>query len=332
MKHNLKVMILGDTSFGGRCLIKKLLDKRFLVIGTSRSTENNEIFLPFYDHPNLFLFTHYELDINKNITLLLKLMDKEKPDIIVDFAGQGMVAQSWEFPEQWYNTNLVAKSKIHNHLKSVTYLNKYIRISTPEVYGSTNEIIDETASYNPSTPYSISHAAIDMNLLAYNKNYNFPGIIARFANFYGPYQQLYRIIPKTFYCAMTNETLFLHGGGTSIRSFIHGYDVADGIILLIEKAMPGTIFHFSTEEFLSIKDVVEKISKINGIEQEEFVKISEDRLGKDQAYLMSSDKAKKILGWSAKYSFDEGLLECFSWIKHNLKDIKTLSLNYVHKI
>ena len=171
-----------------------------------------------------------------------------------------------------------------------------------------------------------------MNLLAYNKNFNFPAIIARFANFYGPYQQLYRIIPKAFYCAITNETLFLQGGGTSIRSFIHGYDVADGIILLIEKALPGTIFHFSTEEFLSIKDVIKKISKINGTEQEEFVKISEDRLGKDQAYLMSSEKAKKILGWSAKYSFDEGLLECFSWIKHNLKDIKTLPLNYVHKI
>ena len=89
---------------------------------------------------------------------------------------------------------------------------------------------------------------------------------------------------------------------------------------------------FSTEEFLSIKDVVEKISKINGREQEEFVKISEDRLGKDQAYLMSSEKAKKILGWSVKYSFDEGLLECFSWIKHNLKDIKDSSLNYDHKI
>ena len=66
--------------------------------------------------------------------------------------------------------------------------------SKTTIYGSTNEIINETANYNPSTPYSISHAAIDMNLLAYNKNYNFPGIIARFANFYGPYQQLYRII------------------------------------------------------------------------------------------------------------------------------------------
>jgi dTDP-glucose 4,6-dehydratase len=332
MKHNLKVMILGSTSFGGRCLIKKLLDKHFTVIGTSRSTENNKTFLPYYDHPNLFQFSHYQLDINKNITLLLELIDKEKPDIIVDFAGQGMVAQSWDFPEQWYNTNLVAKSKIHNHLKSVKYLSKYIRISTPEVYGSTDEIINETANYNPSTPYSISHAAIDMNLLAYNKNYNFPAIIARFANFYGSYQQLYRIVPKTFYCAMTKETLSLHGGGTSIRAFIHGYDVADGIILLIEKASPGEIFHFSTDKFLSIKDVVIKISKIIGIELEEFVKISEDRLGKDQAYLMSSEKAKKELGWSAKYSFDEGLLECFSWIKHNFKDIKNLPTNYVHKI
>ena len=332
MKKSLKIMILGSTSFAGRCLINKLLDQQFMVIGTSRSTENNGIFLPYFNHSNLSFYSHHQLDVNKDIDLLLQLIDQEKPDYIIDFAGQGMVAQSWDFPEQWYNTNLVAKSKIHNHLKSSKFLKKYIRISTPEVYGSTDKIIDETAIYNPSTPYSISHAAIDMNLTAYYKNYDFPAVIARFANFYGAYQQLYRIVPKTFFCAITKQSLPLHGGGTSIRAFIHGNDVADGIILLIEKAIPGSIFHFSTDEFLSIKDVVLNISEVVGIDPDEFVKMSTDRLGKDQAYLMSSNKAKKILGWRPKYSFENGLLDCYSWIKSNLEIIKSLPKHYEHKI
>jgi len=100
----------------------------------------------------------------------------------------------------------------------------------------------------------------------------------------------------------------------------------------MKKGNPGEIYHFSTDEFLSIKDVVSKVSRIVGIDVKEFVQLTEDRIGKDQAYLMCSDKSKTTLGWSPKYNFDNGLHDCYLWIKNNLKFIKNLPKEYEHKI
>ena len=74
-----------------------------------------------------------------------------------------------------------------------------IQFSTPEVYGSTPSFIDENYKHNPSTPYAISRNCFDNHLLALNKTQNFPVILTRTANVYGPYQDLYRIIPKTLW-------------------------------------------------------------------------------------------------------------------------------------
>ena len=207
-----------------------------------------------------------------------------------------MVAESWQNPAQWYNTNIVAKVKLHDQLRQKDWLERYIRISTPEVYGSQENLLQETWEYNPSSPYAVSHAAIDQSLKAFNKQYDFPVILTRFANFYGPGQQLYRIVPRTIIYALLGKKLQLHGGGTSVRAFISGVDVADAVMRSINYGLVGEVYHFSPERFLTIRKLIEIICSKMGVDFAELVEIAPDRPGKDQAYLMDSEKARRDLG------------------------------------
>ena len=106
------------------------------------------------------------------------------------------------------------------------YLERYVVSSTPEVYGSSDQLIDETAAFSPSTPYAASKLAGDIHLLNLYRQYEFPVVFTRAANVYGMHQQLYRIIPRTIIYLLSGRTIELHGRGEATRSFIHIRDVA----------------------------------------------------------------------------------------------------------
>ena len=323
--------MLGSNSFAGAGFVNHCINQGNQVVGINRSAETSSIFLPILKNSNKNNYHFFHLDINNQIDEVLNRIDIFKPDFIIDFAGQGMVAESWVNPYQWYQTNIVAKAKIHRFLVGKNYLKNYIRISTPEVYGSNDGLIDESHIMNPSTPYAISHMATDLSMLALNKNYSLPVSIGRFANFYGPHQQLYRIIPKTIISILNNAVLNLHGGGKSIRAFIHTDDVSRGIINIAEKNKVGEIYHFSPEDFFSIKDLVLLICEILDVDFEAHTKVTDDRAGKDFAYLMSSKKAHSDLQWSPEITLKHGILQTIEWVKDNLDDINKLSLDYQHK-
>jgi len=327
-----KILVLGSNSFAGAVFVNEALTQNYKVIGTSRSDEKSHVFSSYKLNSRYKNFHFEKIHIVDQFEILTDLIANFKPDYIVDFAGQGMVAESWSEPELWFTTNLVAKVRLHNFLRQQKFIKKYIRVSTPEVYGSTEEIIKEGYSYNPSTPYAVSHAAIDLSLISFYKNYGFPVILTRFSNFYGPGQQLYRVIPKTILTALTGGRLPLHGGGTSIRSFIHGVDVANGLLLAIDKANPGEIYHFSTSEFITIYDLISKITRKLNVDIESIIDIKSDRAGKDKAYLMDASKASNHLGWNPQFDLNAGLDETIDWVNTNLDIMKDLSWNYEHKI
>lgn len=323
--------ILGSNSFGGGWLVDQALNIGFDVIGLSRSVEPENIFLPYAKNSRREHFIHYQLDINRDIDKIITLLNKIRPKYIVDFAGQGMVAPSWQWPEHWYRTNVASKAKLINGVNDNDYCKKYLRVSTPEVYGSNDEMIEENTNYNPTTPYSISHAAIDMHLAAFFKQFSFPVILTRFANFYGSTQQMFRIVPRAFFSAADNHKLPLHGGGSSIRSFIHGKDVASGILLALEKGEVGRTYHFSTTEFTSIRNLVAKIAAISNVNFDDLVEITKDRVGKDAAYLMRADRARAELNWEPNYDLMTGLKETQIWVLENIEKIRTLNLEYQHQ-
>ncbi|MDA7602384.1 GDP-mannose 4,6-dehydratase [Gammaproteobacteria bacterium] len=326
-----KFLILGSNSFAGSNFVDSCISLDNQVLGINRSPETSKIFLPVKDNPKNTAYKFLNLDINKNIKEITDAIGEFKPEYIVDFAGQGMVAESWQDPHQWYQTNIVAKAKLHKYLINKTYLKKYIRISTPEVYGSNENLITEEYTMNPTTPYAISHMATDLSIKVLHKNFGFPIMIGRFANFYGPHQQLYRIIPKTIISILNNQVLNLHGGGKSVRAFIHADDVSNGIMQMVKIGEIGGTYHFSPNDFYSIKDLVMMICNLMGADFYECTKVTEERPGKDFAYLMDSSKSSNELKWQTNISLESGISQTIDWVQSNLNEISNLSLEYLHK-
>ena len=242
-----------------------------------------------------------------------------------------MVAESWLHPEHWFQTNVVSAVMLHDQLRRCNFLQKYVHISTPEVYGACQGLIKENTSYSPSTPYAVSRAATDMSLTSFFKAYNFPVVFTRAANVYGPGQQLYRIIPRTILFFLTGRKLQLHGGGHSIRSFIHIRDVAEGTLTVARLASSGEIFHFATGKNIAIHSLVKIIADQLNVSFADNVEIVGDRLGKDAAYLLDSNKAREVLGWQNKFTLEQGIEETISWVRDNLAELIEQPLDYYHK-
>lgn len=327
----MKYLVLGSNSFAGAAFVNNLLAQEHNVVGVSRSVEPDVLLLSYANNKNKKLFRFFQYDINLNFAEIIKLIDEYKPHYIIDFAGQGMVAESWKSPEEWYQTNLVSKVRLHNHLRQCDFLERYVRVSTPEVYGSTGSAVDETQSFNPSTPYAVSHAAIDMSLQAFYQQYQFPVIVTRFANFYGPHQQLYRIIPRTIIYGLLGKKLQLHGGGTSERAFIYGDDVASGINAAINNGQCGQTYHFSAGQTISIKNLVKLICESLNINFDALTEIGAERPGKDAVYSMKTNKSEEKLLWSPKINLETGVNKTIDWLQKNINMIKTLPLEYKHK-
>ena len=170
-----------------------------------------------------------------------------------------------------------------------------------------------------------------MHLKSFFKAYKFPVVFTRAANVYGPGQQLYRIIPRSFLSALTGKKMDLHGGGTSIRSFIHIDDVTKATLILALKGEPGTTWHLSTLESISILDLVKKIFSITNSDFDNLVNIGEERLGKDQTYLLDSINMRTKFNWSDTKNLEDGLRETRKWVSDNLSIFEKLNWDYQHK-
>jgi dTDP-glucose 4,6-dehydratase len=326
-----RLLVIGSNSFSGSHFVLGALKDGAEVVGVSRSREPDQVFLPYLwsDHAGSFKF--YELDVNHDLDEILGLVREFQPEYVVNFAAQGMVAQSWEHPTQWFQTNVVAMVDLHNRLRQCRFLKKYVHVSTPEVYGSTDGWVKEDHSFDPSTPYAVSRASCDMSLKSFWQAYQFPVVSTRSANVYGPGQQLYRVIPRAMLSGRLGETMPLHGGGTSVRSFIYIDDVVDATLRVMRHGSGGATYHISTERTVSVRDLVHEICDLQGLRVTDLVQETEERLGKDQSYLLSTKKIRDELGWSDTVSLESGLSRTQDWIDTNLSILRDHPMEYVHK-
>lgn len=324
------VLVVGSNSFSGASFVDFALAQGARVIGVSRSAEPIPALLPYkwHDHGN---FTFHQLDLNKHLSGIMALIGDTKPAYVVNFAAQSMVGESWQHPEHWFMTNVVSTVKFHDELRKCGFLERYVHVSTPEVYGSCSGFVKEDFPFNPSTPYAVSRAAADMSLRTFKAAYDFPVVTTRAANVYGPGQQLYRIIPRTILFVLLGRKLQLHGGGVSTRSFIHMRDVSDATWRIMLDGCNGDTYHISTSEVISIRDLVEKICAKLGVRFEDHAEIVGERLGKDSAYHLDSSKLRSELDWQERISLDQGIDECIRWVRDNFKALKTQPYDYIHK-
>ncbi len=324
------IVIVGSNSFSGASFVDFALQQGVRVIGTSRSPEPIVAFLPYkwHDHAN---FSFHNLDLNKDLAGITSLINDAKPQYVINFAAQSMVGESWQNPGDWFMTNTVSTIKFHDELRKCKFLKRYVHVSTPEVYGSCSGFVMEDFPFNPSTPYAVSRAAADMSLHTFHAAYDFPVVTTRAANVYGPGQQLFRIISRTILFILLGRKLQLHGGGVSTRSFIHIRDVCDATWKIMENGRNGDTYHISTNEVVSIRELVERICTKLVVPFEDHVEVVGERMGKDSAYHLDSTKLRKEFGWQDHIALDRGLDECVAWVRANFDDLNAQPYDYQHK-
>lgn len=325
-----RYVVVGSNSFSGAHFVDHLLTAGAEVLGTSRSEESADVYLPYRWQGTPKNFAFLRLDLNHDLGAMMRAIAQFRPDYVVNFAAQSMVAQSWEHPTHWFQTNVVAQVAFHDELRKLPFLKRYVHVSTPEVYGSCEGHVTEEHAFSPSTPYAVSRAAADMSLRTFAQNYGFPVVTTRAANVYGPGQRLYRIIPRTLLSLRLGKKIPLHGGGVSVRSFIHIRDVVEGTRRAAVEGGIGQTYHLATADSISIRDLVERMCERVGVHFDDAVDVVGERAGKDLAYLLDTTKARTELGWSASITLDQGIEDTLRWVDRNLETLRSEPLDYVH--
>lgn len=326
-----RFLVLGSNSFSGATFAGFVAAQGCEVIATSRSEEAHPAFLPYRWGEPAGRVRFQRIDLNHDLDALDALLRRERPSHVVNFAAQSMVGESWKHPDHWMMTNVVSTVRLHERLRAYDGLERYVHVTTPEVYGSTEGWVSEDAPFNPSTPYAVSRAAGDMSLRTYFAQYGFPVVFTRAANVYGPGQQLYRIIPRTVVSAMAGKTLQLQGGGKSVRSFIDMTDVSDATWRIALDGRPGETYHISTDRLVSIRELVEMILARLGRRFEDSVEMAPDRPGKDQAYRLDSRKLREELGWADRIPLEQGIDDTIAWARRFEPELMAMPWDYQHK-
>jgi dTDP-glucose 4,6-dehydratase len=326
-----KVLVIGSNSFSGASFCGWLMNQGVDVIGVSRSQPPADVMLPYRWGNKAGKFSFQTVDVNHDLEKLDALIQQERFGLVFNFAAQSMVSESWNRPDDWMQTNVVSASRLAERLRHIDFLDRYVHVTTPEVYGSTDGWITEDTPFNPSTPYAVSRAAGDMLFKIYREAYGLPVVSTRAANVYGPGQQLYRIIPRTIFFLLTGKQLQLHGGGISTRSFIHMDDVSNATWLIANKAPVGETYHISTDRIVSIRDLVQMICDRLHKDFGSAVEVVGERLGKDSAYWLNSQKLRSSLGWADTISLEDGIAHNIDWVQRHLADLQQQPANYIHK-
>lgn len=323
--------VIGSNSFTGSHIVDGILSasRDAAVAGISRSPEYHAIFLPYKRHVSS-RFEFHQIDLVKEPDTLLKLLDHIRPSIVINVAALSEVALSNHSPIEYFQTNTIGTVRLCNHLRNAPYLDRYVHISSAEIFGACSEPVSEEHLFNPSTPYAVSKAAADMYINTLMRTFDFPATIIRSTNVYGRFQQLFKIIPRTFINLNLGQRIQLHGGGSAIKSFIHIRDVVSGLLTATSLGRDGT-YHFSVSSDATVADVVRQICQLMGRDFDDATEVVGERLGQDARYWLDTRKAETELKWKPLVCFEDGLRETHDWIEQNWDVIERQPQNYIHK-
>ncbi len=301
-----KILILGVSSFAGSSFANYISNNsKYELFGTYNSKKN---FNDLIFKKNKCKIKLIKVDLSvKNINLF-NLVKKIKPNYIFDFASVCLVNESWFEPENYFKVNVESKIELVQNLHKLKFLEKFIYVSTPEVFGSTKKPMKENqTNFNPTTPYAISKLTIEKLLLSYSNYFGSKSIIARFSNFYGRGQLKHRLIPKVIWSIKNKKKFPIQGLGLSKRDFIFDQDFNDGLCRVMKYGKTGDTYHFSNNDYYSIREIILLICKIKKISFNKLVYFTKDRIGKDKNYYLDCKKTAKKLKWRPQTKIKEGL-------------------------
>jgi len=238
---------------------------------------------------------------------------------VVHFAAESHVARSITEADVFFDANVIGTlSMIKALLKYVDKVERFIHISTSEVYGTAEYVpMDELHPINPRSPYAASKAAADRLVYAYNCTYDLPTVIVRPFNNYGPKQHVEKMIPRFIVSAINKEPLTIHGSGDQVRDWVHTYDVSialDKILHLPDFAkIKNQVLNIASAEVVSTLDIAKMILKRFNLPEATYLKFVEDRPGQVKCHAASSQKAQELLNWKPSINMQRGLEMTIDW-------------------
>jgi dTDP-glucose 4,6-dehydratase len=235
-------------------------------------------------------------------TLVEKVIKEEDINQIINFAAESHVDRSITSPEIFIKTDVLGAFTLLESCRKHD-VEKYIQISTDEVYGSIEQgSFKETNPLNPSSPYSASKASAELLVNAYYVTYNLPVMTTRSSNNFGPYQYPEKLIPFFITRALNDEHLPIYGDGLNVRDWLYVEDNCRGIDIVRTKGKPGEIYNIGADNELPnieiTRLILEELKKPQSL-----ITYVKDRQGHDRRYSINSEKIKK-LGWSPIKSKD----------------------------
>ncbi len=238
-------------------------------------------------------------------------------DYVINFAAETHVDRSIDDPEIFIKSNVLGTQVLLNAAK-MHGVEKYIQISTDEVYGSLGKegYFSETTPLQPNSPYSASKASGDLIARAYSQTYGLPINITRCSNNYGPYQFPEKLIPLMISNALENKKLPLYGDGKNVRDWLHVHDHCAAIDLVLHEGKTGEVYNIGGNNERQNIEIVKLI--LNELDRDEsLIEFVTDRLGHDRRYAIDSSKIQNELGWKPSYTFEKGIRETIGWYLDN---------------
>jgi dTDP-glucose 4,6-dehydratase len=312
-----KILVTGGAGFIGSNFVNFLLGERedvFVVNLDKLTYAGNLENLTEIEKKENYVFVKGDIT---NEEIVKYIFEEYAITHVINFAAESHVDRSILGSEVFFRSNVLGTSILLENAKNYQ-VEKFIQISTDEVYGSLGEegLFEETTPLHPNSPYAASKASADMIAQAFHHTYNVPVIITRCSNNYGPFQFPEKLIPLMIINALNNRKLPIYGDGLNIRDWIYVLDHNKAVELVLENGSPGEIYNIGASTEMKnieiVKLILEHLDKSDSLI--EFVK---DRPGHDRRYAINSKKIKNELGWQPSFEFSKALKETINWYKKN---------------
>jgi dTDP-glucose 4,6-dehydratase len=242
---------------------------------------------------------------------------KHKPSTVFHFAAESHVDNSIKDCTEFIHTNVLGTVNLLN--LSLKYeVQKFIHISTDEVYGSIDDgYFTEKSNYSPRNPYSASKAASDHFVMAYHNTYGLPAVITNCSNNYGPRQYSEKMIPKIITNLLQGNKIPVYGDGKQVRDWLYVQDHCEALIEVWFKGKVGQKYNIGGECEIRNIDLVRMILDRMNM-KEDMVEYVKDRPGHDRRYSTDITKIRHELKWSPRFDIDTGLDKTIAWYTERL--------------
>lgn len=327
----MKVLVTGGAGFiGGNFvhhMVNKYPDYQIVNLDLLTYAGNLETLKPVEDKPN---YKFVKGDIADE-AFIMDLFEKEKFDVVVNFAAESHVDRSIEDPGIFVQTNVMGTRVLLDASRKFG-VKRYHQVSTDEVYGDLpldrpDLFFTENTPIHTSSPYSASKASADLFVLAYHRTFGTPVTVSRCSNNYGPYHFPEKLIPLIILNALAGKPLPVYGNGQQIRDWLYVEDHARALYLVATRGEPGETYNIGGHNERKNIEVVETICELleelaphkpQGVAHyRDLTTFVADRPGHDLRYAIDAAKIARELGWTPDETFTSGMRKTVQWYLAN---------------